>query len=143
MKTITLLFLNCFTLICFSQEIIEKNYETFDSFLEEQASKIESISEGMTQQDVQKEMGSSIKVKVPAVGKMKALNQVFKQPEFVNKYARNPERVIDILWYFSTPKDQNGVISKNECTPIIFENDSLVGKGWSFLQAYRRSGKMR
>ena len=127
----------------FGQDPIEKNYETFDAFLKEQQTKVSNVSEGMTQETVKQQMGSALVVKVPAVGKMKALNQLFKQPEFVNQYARNPKRVIDILWYFSTPKDQNGAISKNECTPMIFENDSLVGKGWPFLQTYRRSGKMR
>lgn len=127
----------------FSQEAIEKNYDTFDIFLEEQTSNISQINEGMTQEMVKHQMGNSLVVKVPEIGKMKALNQLFKQPEYVNKYNRNPERIIDILWYFSTPKDQNGIISKNECTPMIFENDSLVGKGWAFLNTYRRSGKLR
>lgn len=132
-----------FCALSFCQEPTEKNYETFDLFLKEQGTNISSVSDGMTQAQVKEQMGGSLIVKVPKTGKIPALNQLFKQPEFVNQYARNPKRVIDILWYFSTPKDQNGVISKNECTPMIFENDSLVGKGWQFLQTYRRSGKMR
>ena len=82
-------------------------------------------------------------VNIPKTGNIKELNQLFKQPEFVNKYKSNPEIIIDILWYFAAPKDQNGIISKSECSPVIFQNDSLVGKGWPFFQTFRRTGKMR
>jgi hypothetical protein len=74
---------------------------------------------------------------------VRALNQLFKQPEFVNKYEKNPKLVVEVLWYFTTPKDQNGLISKNECTPVILENNSVAGTGWTFFQKYRRTGKMR
>ena len=46
------------------------------------------------------------------------------------------------MWYFSTPKDQNGVISKNECTPILFENEKVKGKGWAFYTSYRRTNRL-
>ena len=88
-------------------------------------------------------MGESVIVNVPKVGKMKSLNQLFKQPHYVNTYKSNPKKEIKVFWYFSTPKDQNGLISKSECAPVIFENDGVVGVGWDFFNNYRRTTILR
>ena len=126
-----------------SQTTIEKNYNTFDEFLDEQNSKIAEIKHGLNQAEVMDIMGAEIIVKIPKVGRKKPLKQLFKQPEFSNEFNRNPTKKIKILWYFSTPKDQNGIISKRECTPVIIENDSVVGKGWPFFNNYRKTVHLR
>ena len=126
-----------------SQATIEKNYNTFDDFLDEQNSKIAEIKSGLNQTEVMDIMGAEMIVKIPKVGKKKRLKQLFKQPEFSNEFNRNAAKKIKILWYFSTPKDQNGIISKRECTPVIIENGSVVGKGWPFFNNYRRTVQLR
>ena len=136
-----IIFFSC--ILSFAQEPTKVNHESFPSFLNDQTGKIDKLKDGLLMSEVKTIMGSSIIVNIQASGKMKELNQLFKQPEYTNKYRSNPALIVDVLWYFSTPKDQNGIITKNECTPVIFENDSLVGKGWPFFQTYRRTGKMR
>ena len=131
------------TLKITSQEVLEKNYNTFPEFLTEQNLKISNINHGLNKLEVKEIMGPSIVVKVPKVGKMKPLNKMFKQPIYLNEYKSNPEKMINIFWYFSTPRDQDGNISKKECTPVIFENDSVVGYGWDFFNNYRRTNALR
>ncbi len=146
MKTTFLFFIFFFCTFShnlFSQDILEKGYSTFKDFLNEQNAKLDAIKKGATKQDVEKIMGSSMVVKIPKVGRKKPLNQLFKQPEFLNEYNSNPARKIKILWYFSTPKDSNGIISKGECTPVIIQNDSVVGKGWIFFNKYRKNVRLR
>jgi len=126
-----------------SQEVQEKNYNTFPEFLTEQNLKISRINNGLNKLEVKEIMGASIIVKVPKVGKMKPLNKMFKQPIYLNEYKSNPKKKIDIFWYFSTPKDQDGNISKKECTPVIFENNSVVGVGWDFFNGLRRTNILR
>lgn len=126
-----------------AQAAIEKNYNTFDEFLDEQNAKITEIETGLNKADVLEIMGAEMIVKVPKVGRKKPLNQLFKQPEFSNEYNSNATKKINILWYFSTPKDQNGIISKRECTPVIIENDKVVGKGWAFFNSYRKRVYLR
>ena len=126
----------------FSQKSIEKNYATFGEFLTEQNDKISSIENDLTIEEVKKIMGSSITVKIPKVKEMKPLSKLFKQPEFTYEFKQNPEKLVFVMWYFSTPKDQNGVISKNECTPILFENGTVKGKGWAFYTSYRRTNRL-
>jgi hypothetical protein len=138
-----LYFLLFIALKAFSQDIPEVNYETFQEFLDYQNNNLSKINIGQNPDDVLEIMGASQIVTIPKVGKMKALNQLFKQPHSVNEYKSNPEKNIKIFWYFSTPKDQNGLISKSECTPIIFENDEVVGFGWDFFNSYRRKTPLR
>ena len=140
---IFILTLCAFTYNANSQATIEKNYNTFDEFLVEQNSKIAEIKSGLNQAEVMDIMGVEMIVKIPKVGKKKPLKQLFKQPEFSNEFNRNAAKKIKILWYFSTPKDQNGIISKRECTPVIIENGSVVGKGWPFFNNYRRTVQLR
>lgn len=127
----------------YSQEPTQINYNSFDLFLTEQNDKISKIENELNILQVKEIMGGPIVVNIPKIKKIKALNQLFKQPEFTNNYKSNPELIVDVLWYFSTPKDQNGLVSKSECTPVFFENDIVVGKGWEFFKTYRRTGKMR
>jgi len=140
---IFILTLSAFSYNANSQATIEKNYNTFDEFLDEQNSKIAEITSGLNQAEVMDIMGAEMIVKVPKVGRKKRLKQLFKQPEFSNEFNRNAAKKIKILWYFSTPKDQNGIISKRECTPVIIENGSVVGKGWPFFNNYRRTVQLR
>lgn len=144
MKKTSLFLIVLLSLInCYSQEPVKIKHKSFSSFMTTQTSNIEELNVGLSSANVKEIMGTSFILNIPETGEMKELNQLLKQPEFVNKYKSNPKLLVDVLWYFSTPKDQNGFISKSECTPVIFENDSLVGKGWPFFQTYRRTGKMR
>ena len=142
-KNLFIFFIFFYTANGYSQDTPQKNYESFQAFLAEQNKNISKIKNDFNEIQVSEIMGSSIVINIPKTKKMKALNQLFKQPEFVNKYESNPALIVDVLYFFTTPKDQNGLISKNECTPVILENNLVVGTGWSFLQKYRRTGKMR
>jgi len=139
---VTLLLL-LFVLKMNSQEVLEKNYNTFQEFLNEQNLNISKISNGFNELEVHQIMGESIVVNVPKVGVMKPLSQLFKQPHYTNIYKSNPKKEIKVLWYFSTPKDQNGLISKTECTPVVLENDVVVGLGWDYFNGYRRTNVLR
>ncbi len=126
-----------------SQEVLEKNYETFSEFLTEQNTKIATIENGLSLIEVNEIMGPPILVKVPKVGKMKPLSQLFKQPEIIKETTDKAKNKISILWYFSTPKNQDGILSKSECTPIIIKNDSVLGKGTKFYLTFMRKEQIR
>lgn len=141
-KVVFVIFICLIAFNSFSQEVTEKNYNTFQEFLDEQNLKISKIDIGLSKEESQQLMGNAIVVNVPKVGKMKPLNKLFKQPEFTNEYSGYSGEKIYVCWYFTTPKDQNGVISKSECTPVIFENDKVVGIGLPFFKSYRSKIKL-
>ena len=126
-----------------SQEYEVRNFDLFSDFLTEQESKLESVDVGMSQSELVETMGDTIFVKVPKMKRMKPLNKKFFQPYFVNEYKNNSGAEVLIYWYFSMPKHENGIVSKRECTPVLMEEDRVVGKGWDFFNAYRRSKGLR
>ena len=126
-----------------AQETTEKNYPTFSAFLAEQNNKISKVENGHSLTEVKEIMGSPIIVKVPKIGKMKALSQLFKQPEFTTKPIDKAKKEISILWYFTTPKNEDGVVSRTECTPIIIKNDSVIGKGTKFYMNFVKTAQIR
>lgn len=138
----TLIFL-IFSGILYSQEATEKNYPTFSAFLTEQNTKIAAIENGQSLTEVKEIMGNAVVVKVPKIGKIKPLSQLFKQPEFTKETNDKGKNKISILWYFSTPKDQNGLMSKSECTPVIIKNDSVIGKGTKFYMNFMKKEQIR
>ena len=43
------------------------------------------------------------------------------------------DRVFEVYYYFTGIKQADGKITNDELLPIIFENDKMIGRGWSFL----------
>jgi hypothetical protein len=126
-----------------AQEATNKNYPTFNAFLAEQNTKISTVENGHSTTKVKEIMGSPIIVKVPKIGKMKPLSQLFKQPEFTIKANDKAKNEITILWYFTTPKNEDGIVSKTECTPVIIKNDSVIGKGTKFYMNFIKTTQIR
>jgi hypothetical protein len=66
-----------------------------------------------------------------------------KTPGISNPYSRDIKKdsignVIEILWYYTDQKDDDRSITKNELTPIVMENNSVVGLGWGFFEDYAK-----
>ncbi len=127
----------------YAQKPEVKQYETFDLFLEEQNKKVAQVIQGSSKKEVEAVFGGPIRVQIPKVGKMKPLDKLFKQPEFMNVFKPNTESEVVVLWYFTTPRDQNGVLSKRECTPVILIADKVVGIGWDDFNKARKDGTLR
>jgi hypothetical protein len=139
----TIIILLVFSGALHAQEAVEKNYPTFSAFLAEQNTKIAAVENGHRLLDVQEIMGAPIIVKVPKTGKMKPLSQLFKQPEFTKETTDKAKNKITILWYFTTPKNEDGIVSRTECTPIIVRNDSVAGKGIKFYMNFMKTEQIR
>lgn len=127
----------------YAQEVLEKKYPTFSAFLTEQNTKISAVEQGQSLIEVKEIMGAPIIVKVPKIGKMKPLSQLFKQPEFTKETTDKAKNKISILWYFTTPKNEDGIVSRTECTPVIIKNDSVLGKGTKFYLTFMKKEQIR
>lgn len=139
----TIIILLLFSSSLHAQEVIEKNYPTFSAFLTEQNNKIYKVENGHSFTEVKEIMGPPMIVKVPKIGKMKPLSQLFKQPEFIKETIDKAKNKITILWYFSTPKNEDGIVSRTECTPVIIRNDSVAGKGVKFYMNFIKKEQIR
>jgi hypothetical protein len=44
----------------------------------------------------------------------------------------------DVWFYYTDVKFQEGEITDDELTPVIFEKDTIVAIGWEYLQASKK-----
>ena len=50
------------------------------------------------------------------------------------EFLRGADKTYDVFYYFSHIQRADGIISSDELTPLVFEKDILIGKGWDFLE---------
>ena len=44
------------------------------------------------------------------------------------------EKTLEVLYYYTDIKRNDGAITDDELTPLVFDNGRLIGWGWSFLE---------
>ena len=44
------------------------------------------------------------------------------------------DKIFLVYYYWTDIKQTDGAITDDELTPLVFDNDQLIGWGWSFLQ---------
>jgi len=92
------------------------------------------LSIGMTKQEVMGTMGYK-------TASDDYLGRVYYTPKSVLS-ASNPyrteilqgkEKTFEVLYYYTDVKKDDGAITDDELTPLVFDNGKLIGWGWSFL----------
>ena len=63
---------------------------------------------------------------------------VMGEPEIYESYLNLNGKQIDILFYYTQRKRNDGNYTKDECTPVVIENGKLVGFGDEFYENRRR-----
>ncbi|MCJ7555009.1 MAG: DUF3192 domain-containing protein [Ignavibacteriaceae bacterium] len=48
-------------------------------------------------------------------------------------YASIDDKIFEVWYYYTDMKAYDGAITDDELTPVVFENDKLIGWGQSFL----------
>jgi hypothetical protein len=50
-------------------------------------------------------------------------------------YFQIPTGRVEVIYYYTDVLRRDGVVTYNELTPLLLENDALVGWGWHFVEA--------
>lgn len=140
MKTPTLIFLVSILLISydsFSQNLPKRpNTSELRSFNQ---TNLMQVGMGMPKDEVIIKMGGIQSIQ------LYELNQFTRMKYAVvnNPYSRdmrvdNQGNSIEILWYYTDVKSDDGAIQKDELTPIILENNKTIGLGWGFYEDYSK-----
>ena len=72
---------------------------------------VANLNKGMTKQEVTSLLGQPL------------TDEVYNEP--------------DVWFYYTECRWSDGAITRDECTPVVFENDRVVGWGHDFLKRYR------
>lgn len=98
-----------------------------------------NITAGMTREEAISTMGG---VKQIAVYDPSQMIGQKKLGMMSNPYSRDLKKDssgknIEILWYYTDIKNSSA-IDKSDLTPIVFENNIVVGLGWGFFEDYAK-----
>ena len=96
--------------------------------------RINSVRVGMTSLEVAATMGEKTTIGYerpdPASS---AYHPVTVSNPYHKEFLRGADKTYDVFYYFSHIQRADGIISSDELTPLVFEKDILIGKGWDFL----------
>ena len=102
---------------------------------------IESLATGLSRPEVQTILGPEL-----AVGYERYFEPGTTDPKYRTITVKNPyrsetltknKRTLQVDYYLTHVRQSNGEVSDDELTPLIFENNRLLGKSWEELNKLR------
>ena len=102
-----------------------------------------AIGVGMPRQEAKNILGGKVTIGYEITGdKPPQLKPIsLKSPLRVELY-RSDHKVYEAEFYFTALKHQDGVITDDELTPLVFENDRLIGRGWEFYVHFKKENHL-
>lgn len=91
------------------------------------------LSIGMSKEEVLKIMGT--RTHLTDAG---TINNPYR-----NETLQGKDKVFEVLYYYTDRKRADGAITDDELTPLVFDNDKLIGWGQSFLDANIKKYEIR
>ena len=88
-------------------------------------SNLNKISLGFTKSEVLNIMGTST---------IKTSDGTIVTSPFRNETMNENGKSYEILFFYTDTKKTDGVITDDELTPIVFNDNKVVGFGWSFMK---------
>jgi len=70
----------------------------------------------------------------PGSGLARYLNVTISNP-YRSEVLQGKEKTFEIIYYVTDVKRDDGAITDDELTPLVFDDGKLIGWGWSFLEA--------
>ncbi|MGN6800659.1 MAG: hypothetical protein ACTHJN_02070 [Ginsengibacter sp.] len=102
-----------------------------------QADNLAKIDLDMSKQQVVEIMGKSVTVAWHEPGYIGKEKQDVPQPKYRDLLKDENGNNIEILWYVVEFKK-----GKDGCSPVILENNKVVGVGWAVFEDYRKRKKI-
>jgi len=86
---------------------------------------------GMTYQEVSNLMGERVFIGYEGIAGDP--QPIALQSPYRVETLKDGEKSYEVLYYFTHIQKADGMIADDELTPLIFEEERLIGKGWDFL----------
>lgn len=99
------------------------------------------LSLGMTKSEALSVMGTDTKTVTVRLYKYRTwasaspVEKIIINNPYKNETLRGKDdKSFEVIYYVTDDKNQDGAVSDDELTPLVFDNGKLIGWGWSFLQ---------
>jgi hypothetical protein len=89
---------------------------------------LDKLNADMNKDEVLKIMGDKT-VDCVAGSEEKPIDNPYKR-----ELIKSGERQFEILYYYTHVKKKDRKITDDELTPLVFENEKLIGWGWDFFE---------
>ena len=101
------------------------------------------MQEGMSRQEVKTLLGDKAVTGYDLTNQKKdtIIPIIFKNP-YREETLKIADKTYEIAYYFTSIKKQDGMISNDELTPLVFENNRLIGRGWAFLNVLKKEQRL-
>lgn len=124
----------------FSQNTQYRRFKTWNDFIVSQNDGIGKLNIGMNKEESLDSIGRHpAKIQQTLTGEL--MKDVIPQPVLRDIW-KTSDINLEILWIYTNTVKNNGIFEKNECTPIFFEANKLVGIGSIMLNEYLKNKKL-
>jgi hypothetical protein len=102
---------------------------------------IEQVKVGMTSDEVAAIMDVSVDAGYVKTGGEETYEQILVQQPYAEEVLETFLSRYRVLYYVTYIRKADGKITDDELTPLVFENDRLIGMGRDFLDDLKHAGK--
>ena len=100
---------------------------------------LRSIHEGMSRQEVKNVLGEKVTTGYDLTNQKKdTVTAIILKNPHRQENLKIDGKTYQIEYYFTSIKKQDGILTNDELTPLVFENDRLIGQGWTFLNRLKK-----
>ena len=100
---------------------------------------LRSIHEGMSPQEVKTLLGDKVVTGYDLTNTKKEISiPIILTNPYREEILKTGNKTYEVAYYFTSIKKQDGIITDDELTPLVFENNRLIGHGWEFLGRLKR-----
>lgn len=105
--------------------------------------KEDQIQVGMTTSEVANIMGDHLVIGYDQTeDPVEPFKPVLLKNPVRSEILRSDTKTFDIAFYYTLVKVADGTISDDELTPLVFQNDQFLGRGWDFLEKIKQENSL-
>ncbi len=94
---------------------------------------LRSIHEGMAPQEVKTLLGDKVVTGYDLTNPKKEITTpIILTNPYREEIFKTGDKIYMVEYYFTSIKKQDGMITNDELTPLVFQNNRLIGHGWEF-----------
>ena len=102
---------------------------------------IKQISVGQDKAEVAQIMREQVTIGYEKDEKTKTFNPIVLKNPYRIELIKAGGRSYEVYFYFTAVKQPDDIVSDDELTPLVFDEDRLAGQGWPFLNQLRRKDR--
>lgn len=94
---------------------------------------VQKVYLGMNSKEVHALMGNEVVIGYERTKESQDFKPITVKNPYRTEELRSKDKRYYVEYYLTDIKKEDGIISNDELTPFVFEDNELMGKGWNYL----------